>query len=73
MSNGTAIEFVCDRGYKLRGQSTRTCQANGIWSGIAPTCELIFCPRSESGNVVIIGNDYSFGSVLEYRCNEEYG
>ena len=36
----TAI-YRCDTGYILLGDSsaTRTCQANGVWSGNAPTCQ----------------------------------
>ena len=31
--------YSCNTGYNLVGDSTRTCQAIGIWSGIAPTCQ----------------------------------
>ena len=34
----TAI-YSCDIGYNPVGDSTRTCQAEGNWSGNAPTCE----------------------------------
>ena len=34
---GTAT-YTCDTGYVLSGGNTRTCLANGMWSGIAPTC-----------------------------------
>ena len=30
--------YRCNTGYNLVGDSTRTCQATGIWSGNAPTC-----------------------------------
>ncbi|XP_035669071.1 P-selectin-like [Branchiostoma floridae] len=32
------ITFTCDTGYQLNGVSTLTCQADGTWSGNAPTC-----------------------------------
>ena len=42
-SAGTTFEqtatYSCNAGYNLVGDSTRTCQANGVWSGSAPTCQ----------------------------------
>ena len=35
--NSTAT-FSCEVGYNLTGDSQRTCQANGIYSGVMPTC-----------------------------------
>ena len=29
----------CDTNYTLNGDITRTCQNDGTWSGLAPTCE----------------------------------
>ena len=34
---GTAT-YTCNTGYLLSGGNTRTCLANGMWSGTAPTC-----------------------------------
>ena len=31
--------YSCNTGYNLVGERTRTCQAEGNWSGNAPTCE----------------------------------
>ena len=31
--------YSCNTGYNLVGDSTRTCQASGNWSGSAPTCQ----------------------------------
>ena len=36
---GQTITYSCNTGYNLVGDSTRTCQATGEWSGSAPTCE----------------------------------
>ena len=30
--------FTCNIGYWLIGSDTRTCQSNGNWSGIEPSC-----------------------------------
>ncbi|XP_052776199.1 sushi, von Willebrand factor type A, EGF and pentraxin domain-containing protein 1-like isoform X1 [Mya arenaria] len=72
LTYNATIEFFCEDGFKLNGQIVRTCQDNGLWSGVAPTCELIICPTPQTGNVIIVGTSYSYGDVLEYRCNAGY-
>ena len=37
-TNGQTATYSCNTGYNLVGDSTRTCQATGNWSGSAPTC-----------------------------------
>ena len=36
---GQAATYSCNTGYSLVGGSTRICQATGVWSGSAPTCQ----------------------------------
>ena len=36
---GETATYSCNTGYNLVGDNTRTCQADGMWSGSAPTCE----------------------------------
>ena len=36
---GQTATYICNTGYNLVGDSTRTCQAAGNWSGSAPTCQ----------------------------------
>ena len=35
---GDRVTFSCNHGYLLTGSSSRTCQSNGKWSGIQPSC-----------------------------------
>ena len=35
----STANYTCDLGYNLNGNSTRTCEANVIWSGDPPSCE----------------------------------
>jgi len=37
---GNMATYSCDAGYELRpNNSVRTCQADGLWSGMDPLCE----------------------------------
>ena len=36
---GETATYSCNTGYNLVGDSTRTCQATGEWSGSEPTCQ----------------------------------
>ena len=36
---GQTATYICNTGYNRVGSHTRTCQATGMWSGSAPTCQ----------------------------------
>ena len=38
VSPGYMISYYCTGGYGLAGNKHRTCQENGTWTGIDPTC-----------------------------------
>nr|XP_027308991.2 fibulin-7 isoform X2 [Anas platyrhynchos] len=45
------VHFACNPGFELLGSSTRTCQANGSWSGQEPRCtEISMCSSSPCQN-----------------------
>ena len=39
---GQTVNYICNTGYRLVGDSNQTCRATGRWSGSAPTCEGVF-------------------------------
>ena len=44
---GSTANFTCSQGYSLsNGNNTRTCEANGQWSGDPPFCE---CKHTDLG------------------------
>ena len=36
---GQTATYSCNTDHNLVGDNTRTCQATGVWSGSAPTCQ----------------------------------
>ena len=43
---GQTATYSCNTGYNLVGDSTHTCQATGVWSGSAPTCQSELLPHN---------------------------
>ena len=43
--------YSCNTGYNLVGDSTRTCQSSGNWSGNAPTCQGMLLKQGNHKNV----------------------
>ena len=40
------VNYSCNTGYNLVGNSTRTCNATGQWSGSEPACERMLLKHS---------------------------
>ncbi|NXU16031.1 CFAH factor, partial [Pardalotus punctatus] len=77
---GARVEYRCNDGYQMLSQRNyRECQANG-WSNDVPHCEVIKClpvQEPENGRIVMtgafeLGQEYSFGQVVNFECNEKY-
>ena len=45
----SVVTYTCDDGYTLQGNSSRTCQSNGNWSGSVPQCERMLMYLSTIG------------------------
>ena len=57
-----SVDFSCNTGYILRGNSSRTCQSTGQWLGIQPTCDSkLICPAC----VLVPKNEWH----LLFTCN----
>ena len=62
------MTYGCDAGYKLNGSATATCQANGMFTGPAPTCEATSCGTftdviyQTTGTFAIGGTTFGIGN-----------
>ena len=43
---GDTATYSCNDGYELNGSGTQTCQSNGDWSELPPTCESEYMPMN---------------------------
>ena len=59
--NSTAT-YSCNDGYSIVGDTTRTCLASGLWSGIVPD--------PENGTATV--TDTIFNSTATFSCNDGY-
>uniref|UniRef100_A0A8C2FGY8 Sushi domain-containing protein n=1 Tax=Cyprinus carpio TaxID=7962 RepID=A0A8C2FGY8_CYPCA len=64
------IHYECHKGFVLEGVETRTCQVDGKWDNKAPSCRAVSCGRPVvSKDVLVRGDDYTFGKRLLFSCN----
>ena len=57
-AEGSTATYGCVAGYELNGDTTRTCQANGTWSGTEPQCQ------GKHGSYVITESDLEYNTIL---------
>ncbi|XP_077496349.1 seizure protein 6 homolog, partial [Amblyomma americanum] len=75
----TKVQYRCNQGYTLVGNSERTCQSDGTWSGAEPTCQGASPPASctRPGSIANGAVDVPAGALVvntkvQYRCNQGY-
>ena len=69
----STVKYDCEVGYELHGSAERTCEYDGQWTGTQPVCKKVVCPPPQRvlyGR--IHGKDYSYGSQVEYVCDDGY-
>ncbi|WAQ97856.1 CSMD3-like protein [Mya arenaria] len=62
----TTATYACSSGYTLEGDDTRTCQLDGSWTGVMPSCTCNAPSAPASGTV------RSNGTVATYTCTQGY-
>ncbi|XP_066302889.1 sushi, von Willebrand factor type A, EGF and pentraxin domain-containing protein 1-like [Branchiostoma lanceolatum] len=68
------VTFICDAGYEIRGSHTRTCLADGTWTGIQPDCVLKQCACLEAppfGSIAVSGG-CDVSDTVTFSCNSGY-
>ena len=69
----SVLEFECDEGHNMVGNSTVSCEENGEWSSAFPTCFPTSCgepPDIENGLRTYA--DVVYSSVVTYSCSAGY-
>ncbi|PWA28849.1 hypothetical protein CCH79_00012875 [Gambusia affinis] len=79
VSYRTQCQVGCERGYRLEGDSTLTCQANSQWSGPLPRCVEVRChPIVNPKNNVLLSpppcgkRAVSPGFICHLTCRQGY-
>ncbi|XP_032960426.1 CUB and sushi domain-containing protein 1 [Rhinolophus ferrumequinum] len=71
------VSFQCKPPFILVGSSRRTCQADGTWSGIQPTCidpahNTCPDPGTPPFGIQNSSRGYEVGSAVYFRCRKGY-
>ncbi|XP_076439986.1 sushi, von Willebrand factor type A, EGF and pentraxin domain-containing protein 1-like isoform X2 [Babylonia areolata] len=71
---GDGVLFVCDPGYELIGDYSRSCQADGTWDGELPECSPLSCglPPMIDHAMPDLANGTLFPAVMTYKCDTGY-
>ncbi|XP_048255629.1 sushi, von Willebrand factor type A, EGF and pentraxin domain-containing protein 1-like [Haliotis rufescens] len=64
---GGRIVYTCPEGYNIDGDADLTCEANGEWSGTAPSCHIVHCGRPET-EVLYDESEFTYGETLRFYC-----
>ncbi|XP_035665048.1 sushi, von Willebrand factor type A, EGF and pentraxin domain-containing protein 1-like, partial [Branchiostoma floridae] len=70
----TMVTFTCNTGYDLNGADDTTCQADGTWSHVVPTCTAVQCAAltPPTNGAVNPTGATSFPNMVSFTCNTGY-
>ncbi|XP_035679036.1 IgGFc-binding protein-like [Branchiostoma floridae] len=68
------VTFTCNPGYVLNGAATTTCQADGTWSNVVPTCTPVPCPllTAPTDGALSPAGPYEYPNQVTFTCNPGY-
>lgn len=70
-----SVTYACDMGYVLSGNgglATRSCQADGSFSGVAPNCAPVDCGALAAPANGSVTGGTTYTSTATYSCNGGY-
>ncbi|XP_018585768.2 sushi, von Willebrand factor type A, EGF and pentraxin domain-containing protein 1 isoform X1 [Scleropages formosus] len=69
-SFGAVVAYSCHKGFVIRGEKRRTCQANGQWGGVLPSCQPVSCPSPPllKNGYIKTKSRFVFDSKVIYAC-----
>lgn len=71
----STVQYRCAVGHIVKGESLRTCESDGSWSGAPPECVYIDCGWPyviPNGRWLLTTNSTHYGSSVEYECSSNY-
>jgi hypothetical protein len=71
---GSTATYSCSTGWSLSGAITRTCDADGYWSGTLPICTQVDCgaPPSVTHGSLLSSYSTTYNSITTYTCDTGY-
>ncbi|MBN3306145.1 SVEP1 protein, partial [Amia calva] len=70
---GSLVQYSCDEGYELEGQTIRQCISGRQWSDTAPTCKAVSCGEPEEiANGSFTGDIFTFMSIIYFECDQGF-
>lgn len=69
---GEIATYACNPMYTLTGTATRTCQADGQWSGVAPTCNPCVVQSTTLTAVTSLSVNYPSGGTYNDNSTRAY-
>ncbi|XP_059573657.1 complement receptor type 2-like isoform X5 [Alligator mississippiensis] len=75
---GSEVKYSCAEGLSLIGESSIYCTSgedlNMTWSGPAPRCAMVRCPRPviENGRMTTSRHVFLYGTTVQFSCSEGY-
>ncbi|CAM2107288.1 unnamed protein product [Caretta caretta] len=71
------VTYSCGDGLSLIGESSIYCTSDGVnmmWSGPAPQCKVVRCPRPEveNGRMTPTRQPFTYGVTVRVSCKEGY-